>query len=323
MNKLLTSKLRRFHSEVEKTLSIVIHSSPSLLDEQFHYALLNGGKRLRPIMTMLCCELSGGKYSSASFPAAAMEMLHTFTLIHDDIMDNSDTRRGFATIHKQWDVGTAILSGDEILSLAYRALLQSTTKNSLRIVETFTQAFYDVCEGQAYDKDFEIRNNVSTKEYFNMIELKTSALFSASAVLGGLAANVSERKLLALENFGKNIGIAFQIQDDYLDNFGNEKTFGKKIGGDIAEGKRTFFLVRAMEISPNDALISKVVKRKIVQSEIPKVIRRFAELGLQREAELLVSQYTDKAVDSLNIFPKSTSRMQLTEFVLELIGRNK
>ena len=323
MNKLLTSKLRRFHSEVEKTLSIVIHSSPSLLDEQFHYALLNGGKRLRPIMTMLCCELSGGKYSSASFPAAAMEMLHTFTLIHDDIMDNSDTRRGFATIHKQWDVGTAILSGDEILSLAYRALLQSTTKNSLRIVETFTQAFYDVCEGQAYDKDFEIRNNVSTKEYFNMIELKTSALFSASAVLVGLAANVSERKLLALENFGKNIGIAFQIQDDYLDNFGNEKTFGKKIGGDIAEGKRTYFLVRALEQFPRDTLFKNVAQRKLPTRNIPIVIRRFEEIGLRNDAEKLVTEYTTKAITALNVFDNNVPKKLLIDFVLQLIGRKQ
>ncbi|MBS4028626.1 MAG: polyprenyl synthetase family protein [Ignavibacteriales bacterium] len=313
-----TSRLR---DVTEKTIAEILKTEKVLFDEQFRYALLNGGKRLRPIVTMLCCEIAGGKSSDARYAAAAMEMLHTFTLVHDDIMDNANTRRGLATLHKKWDVGTAILSGDEILALAYRALLKTKSKKNVRLVEIFTKAFFDVCEGQAYDKDFETRTTVTSKEYLKMIELKTSALFSSSAQLGGLIANVSEKKLNALAAFGKNIGIAFQIQDDYLDCFGDEKTFGKKIGGDIAEGKRTFFLVRALEKSPRSVLLKKVAQRKISASMIPEGIKLFEEMGLKKEAEHLVEKYTQTAITALNVFPQSSSKETLIRFILQLVGR--
>jgi len=179
-----------------------------------------------------------------------------------------------------------------------------------------------VCEGQALDKQFEARLDISLQEYISMIEKKTGALCATAAMLGGISSHCTKRKLRALELFGKNIGIAFQIQDDYLDNFGDEKTFGKKIGGDILEGKRTFFLVRSLEINPRDEMILRLASRKISSSQISAVIKKFRDMNLHTEASNLVKQYTDEALNELDVFPSSHEKQLLVNFSRHLIARS-
>lgn len=222
-------------------------SKPDTLYKPARYVLAGGGKRIRPVLVMLSCEAVGGLPSESIHAGAAVEILHNFTLVHDDIMDNAHARRGRSTVHTRWDTNVAILSGDALLALAYRALLRT---NSLRIQEiskVFTEGVVIVCEGQAYDKEFETRKRVGVEDYLVMIQKKTAAMVSVSTQIGGLIGNGNEDELAALKNYGEMVGRAFQIQDDLLDVVADEKKFGKTIGGDLVEGKKTFLLLEALK----------------------------------------------------------------------------
>lgn len=222
---------------------------PHELYEPVCYALNNGGKRLRPLLTLMGCNLLSKEIETAVKPALAFEVFHNFTLLHDDIMDNAAVRRNKPTVHKKWDPNTAILSGDAMLILAYE-LLSGVPGNFLKeSLDIFNKTALEVCEGQQYDMNFEKAPNTTENEYLEMIRLKTSVLMAASLQLGALlgGASVEERENIYL--FGQNLGMAFQLQDDFLDTYGDEKTFGKQIGGDIVMNKKTFLLVKTIELA--------------------------------------------------------------------------
>ena len=220
---------------------------PVNLYQPITYILDLGGKRLRPVLTLLACELYNGKVEKAFNAALAIEVFHNFTLIHDDIMDNADIRRGKPTVHVKWNQNAGILSGDAMLIMAYQ-YLESYNHNLFKNVTTlFSKTALEVCEGQQMDIDFETRLNVSIEEYIKMIKLKTSVLVAAALKMGALIAEAEPKQANLLYDFGINLGIAFQLQDDFLDTFGDESTFGKKIGGDIIENKKTFLFLKAIE----------------------------------------------------------------------------
>lgn len=286
------------------------------LYQPLSYILLNGGKRIRPLLVMLFTEACGGNVHNAINAAVAIELLHTFTLIHDDIMDNADTRRGKKTIHKIWDKDTAILAGDGLSALSYRYILKTTSPNFVSILNVFTESLIKVCEGQSLDKEYETRNDISINEYLTMIRLKTSELLIASALIGVYIANGNSKLLKAAKGYALNLGLAFQIQDDLLDVVGDTKKFGKKIGGDLREGKKTFLLIRALELAQrreDRALLRKIVLNKGIQNEeeFKRVVDIYYNTGVILEAESLIRQKTNLARKYLTIFPDSNAREML------------
>ncbi len=233
---------------VEKWLSeIDCAHEPRNLYEPIDYSLSLGGKRLRPVLCLSACSLFRDDYESARWCALAIEVFHNFTLLHDDVMDKAGIRRGKPTVVAKYGLNTAILSGDAMLIEAYRLLSLTDSPSYPLVCDVFSQTAMQVCEGQQYDMDFENRTDVSTEEYLNMIRLKTAVLLAASLKMGALIGGASLCDVEALYEYGIQLGIAFQIQDDLLDTFGDEKTFGKTIGGDIMSNKKTFLLTTALE----------------------------------------------------------------------------
>ena len=224
--------------------------SPRSLYEPCEYILSLGGKRLRPVMALMACNLFKPRVTAAYPVAFAVEAFHNFTLMHDDIMDNAPLRRGKATAHEKYNTNTAILSGDVLLVWAYRFLEEiRDKKTAMKIVSVLSRVAVDVCEGQQYDVDFETRNDVSLEEYVRMIELKTAVLLGAALEMGALVAKASDRDAEYLYHFGRLAGIAFQIQDDLLDAFGDAASFGKQVGGDILQNKKTYLVLKTLEVA--------------------------------------------------------------------------
>ena len=222
---------------------------PKELYEPLDYIMALGGKRMRPVMVMMACDLMNGKMEEAVHAAMAIETFHNFTLIHDDIMDNAPVRRGKITVHEKWNVNTAILSGDVMLIEAY-ALLMKYENDLLRsILNIFNKSAIEVCEGQQIDMNFESRMDVGMSEYIHMITLKTAVVLGASLEVGALIAGVSKKQAQHLYEFGKNMGIAFQLRDDYLDLYADPEKFGKQVGGDVIANKKTFMLIKALELA--------------------------------------------------------------------------
>lgn len=224
---------------------------PAILYDPIEYIVSAGGKRLRPVITMLACESIGGIGYAAAGCGAALEILHNFTLVHDDIMDKSPLRRGRDTVHVKWDEASAILSGDVMMGLAYRLLINEVkdSPRALEIMSKFTQGLIDVCEGQAQDLEFQQTPIVSMEEYLSMIEMKTARLIELSAIIGALYANANEQQINALHSYANHLGIAFQVQDDVLDLLADNKEFGKVIGQDLLEGKKVISLCALLNAS--------------------------------------------------------------------------
>ena len=242
---------------IESTLvSIFEGKEPYNLYEPIRYVLSIGGKRLRPTFALMACDLFGGNVNDAVYPACALEVYHNFTLLHDDIMDNADMRRGKPTVHKKWNENTAILSGDVMLSQAYEVMCRAEHSLLPSLLSVFNQTTIEVCEGQQYDMDFESRNDVSADEYIAMIRLKTAVLLAASLKIGAICAKASAKDADLIYEFGINVGLAFQLKDDWLDVYGDVKKFGKKIGGDICCNKKTYLLITALEKASGDTKIS-------------------------------------------------------------------
>jgi geranylgeranyl diphosphate synthase type II len=246
--------------QYQKTINEFISANkfskfPQELYEPLDYIMALGGKRMRPVMVMMACDLMNGKMEDAVHAAMAIETFHNFTLIHDDIMDNAPVRRGKITVHEKWNVNTAILSGDVMLIEAY-ALLMKYENDLLRsILNIFNKSAIEVCEGQQIDMNFESRVDVSLSEYIHMITLKTAVVLGASLEVGALIAGVSKKQAQHLYEFGKNMGIAFQLRDDYLDLYADPEKFGKQVGGDVIANKKTFMLIKALELADgNDAI---------------------------------------------------------------------
>ncbi len=225
-----------------------METEPKFLYEPVKYALSAGGKRIRPVMCLMSAEMFGASADKAIDAALGLEIFHNFTLLHDDIMDKSDMRRGRPTVHKKWTENIAILSGD-LMSLVACKCAAKSEANREKVLETFLQTAIEICEGQQYDMDFETENNVSVDDYMKMINLKTAVLLAGSLKIGALIADASSDDCENIYQYGRYAGLAFQLQDDLLDTYGDAAVFGKPIGGDIAENKKTFLLINAMNLA--------------------------------------------------------------------------
>ncbi|MDP2363516.1 MAG: polyprenyl synthetase family protein, partial [Ignavibacteria bacterium] len=259
---------------IDKKLELALKArNPSSLYEPATYILESSGKRLRPLLVLLSAKAVGGNFKKFYNAALSVEMLHNFTLVHDDIMDNADLRRGNLTLHKKYNLNTAILTGDILAAVAYEFLLKDCKVNTKQALDSFTKGLVEVCEGQSLDTEFETRKNVSLPEYINMIEKKTAALARMCCELGAYLADGSKEDIKALSGYGKYLGIAFQIQDDLLDITADKAEFGKRIGGDLLEGKKSFLFIKALEKAngkDKDALIKVVVNKGIKENQIEK-----------------------------------------------------
>lgn len=309
-----------------KLKNAVKKREPLSLYEPASYILKSGGKRLRPLLVLFSAKAVGGKFSSAYNAAAAVELLHNFTLVHDDIMDNADKRRGKLTLHKKYDINTAILVGDSLLSVAYENLLKDCKNNNSKdVLSAFTKGLVEVCEGQSLDKEYETKKIVSLEEYILMIEKKTAALSEMCCKIGSLLGGGKVKEVNALSSFGKNIGIAFQIQDDLLDIIGNENETGKFIGGDLVEGKKTYLFLKAIEKAKGSdkKYLSEVIRKKgIKKNQIKKYQDLYVKLGILEEAKKDIKNYSSKALKAIKILNEKEQGIfkWLTD---SLIKRNK
>jgi geranylgeranyl diphosphate synthase type II len=313
--------------------ALALPGAPRALRDACEYVLHSGGKRLRAVLLMLSSQAAGGTTLQALPAAAAVEIMHNFTLVHDDVMDHAPSRRGAPTVHVKWDLNTALLTGDTLLSVAYRELLKTRHEDLRMLVGLFTRGVYDVCEGQAMDLAFEKRNNVSVEEYFDMIARKTGRLITTSTEMGARIGGGTPRTVRALKTFGAHLGRAFQLQDDLLDVVGNERQFGKTIGGDIIEGKRTFLLLTALERAHgNDrTLVERVMHRKTGLAEhlsaaqrrtlLREVRAMYESYGILASTRQNVAAYTRLARRSLEALPASPAREMLHWLSLSLVHR--
>ncbi|MDC6366282.1 MULTISPECIES: polyprenyl synthetase family protein [Flavobacteriaceae] len=279
-------------------------SEPQNLYDPIQYILGLGGKRLRPVLCLMTAELFGGKSDEALGAALAIEVFHNFTLVHDDIMDDAPLRRGKTTVHEKWDVNTGILSGDAMLIQAYQYLEKYSPDIFKELTSLFSKTAIEVCEGQQYDMDFETRDDVTVPEYLKMIAYKTAVLVAAAMKMGAIIGQASEKDANAIYEFGKNLGIAFQLQDDYLDAFGDPKTFGKQVGGDIIENKKTFLYLTALsngtEEHQNSLLHLYSIRPEDSTTKIEAIKSIFEESGAVEAAKMEIESYTQKAFNTLD-----------------------
>jgi geranylgeranyl diphosphate synthase type II len=300
---------------------------PASLYEPIDYILTLGGKRLRPVLTLMSADFFGGNYKQALDASLAVEMFHNFSLVHDDIMDNAPLRRGHQTVHEKWDVNTGILSGDAMLILAYQLFETYRPEVFMQLAVLFSKTALEVCEGQQYDVDFETRNDVTISEYIKMIEYKTAVLIGASLQMGAIIADASQSCQEKIYAFGKNLGIAFQLQDDYLDAFGNPLTFGKQVGGDIIANKKTFLYLTALQKStPAEAqelssLFASMPKDP--SDKITAVKEIFVSSGAAKATEDEIARYTNTSISLLQDIKISQQHKDtLKSFADFLMNRN-
>ncbi|NOY77041.1 MAG: polyprenyl synthetase family protein [Calditrichaeota bacterium] len=302
--------------------SVFEHKEPAILYEPMKYIIDGGGKRLRPVLLLLSSEAVGGRAEDCLDAAVAVEMLHNFTLIHDDVMDQDDIRRGQETVHKKWDVNVAILSGDGLVALSYRYLMNCAHPRIAEIGKLFSDALRELCEGQALDKEFESRWNVTLSDYFTMIRKKTAVLIALCTQIGGIFGNGSEEHIRSLWEYGLNMGMAFQIQDDLLDVTADEKVLGKDWGSDILQRKKTFLLIHALEVgSPaTKREIHSILDRPAIDVEgVKRVAELFQETGTLQAAETCIQDHFQKAQEQLSVLPETRGRKNL-ELFLELVS---
>jgi geranylgeranyl diphosphate synthase type II len=301
-------------------------ANPKELYEPINYSLSLGGKRLRPILLIQVCEAFGGDIKTALNAALGIEVFHNFTLLHDDIMDNAPLRRNQPTVHEKWNSNIAILSGDTMFVKAYQLVLQTKHPKIIELLELFSKTAIEVCEGQQLDMNFETIPNVSICEYLSMIELKTAVLLAASLKMGSIIANASENDAECMYEFGRNVGIAFQLQDDILDVFGNQENFGKMVGGDIACNKKTYLLLKSIELAnPKQQMeLSHWLSYKD-ENLIPKiegVKEIYRQLNIRKHAEQKMKDYLELALFHLNKSSLNDQRkLMLQAFADELMVR--
>lgn len=316
-----------FKDALEKSLgSRNVNVEPEQLYSPINYILSLGGKRLRPVLTLMTCDFFGGDYKEAMPAAMAVELFHNFSLIHDDIMDEAPLRRGKETVHKKWDINTGILSGDAMLILAYQYFESYEPALFQELAKLFSKTAIEVCEGQQYDVDFETRNDVSIPEYLKMIEYKTAVLVGAAMKMGAIVAKTSKKNKEDIYEFGRNLGIAFQLQDDYLDAFGDPETFGKQVGGDILSNKKTFLFLTALQSgTENDVAELRTFfqsKSENNAQKIEKVKSIFETSGASKATQLEIEEYTDKAFETLeNLELSEDKKEKLRVFAKNLMNR--
>jgi geranylgeranyl diphosphate synthase type II len=303
------------------------NKEPKNLYEPIHYILQLGGKRMRPILTLMSAEVFDTDYAKALPAALAVEVFHNFSLVHDDIMDAAPLRRGNVTVHEKWDINTGILSGDAMLILAYQYFEEYEPIIFQALAKLFSKTALEVCEGQQWDVDFESRSDVTIPEYLKMIECKTAVLVAAAMKMGAIIAETSQENANLIYDFGLNLGLAFQLQDDYLDAFGNPETFGKQVGGDIIENKKTYLYLKAMEFaSPNEK--EELVHLFSIHPEdnsdkINSVKQIFHSSGAAQATQKAIQDFTLKAFETLEKMNVSLDKKaMLTNFGENLMKRN-
>jgi geranylgeranyl diphosphate synthase type II len=303
-----------------------IHKEPVNLYEPIEYILGLGGKRMRPVLTLMAAEVFDTDYNVALPAAMAVEVFHNFSLVHDDIMDDAPLRRGQQTVHEKWDLNTGILSGDAMLILAYQYFEQYEPIVFRDLAKLFSKTALEVCEGQQWDVDFEKRNDVTIPEYLKMIEYKTAVLVAAAMKMGAIVAKTSDKEGDLIYDFGLNLGLAFQLQDDYLDAFGDPETFGKQVGGDIIENKKTYLYLKAREFSSTEkaAELAKLFSLELDDNsekiETAKTI--FNESGASKATQEAIEMYTFKAFETLEKMDINAEKKSiLRTFGENLMGR--
>ncbi len=306
---------------------INLSDGPAELFDPIKYTLSTGGKRLRPALVLMSCELFSGKIDKAIMPALGIEMFHNFTLLHDDIMDKSLIRRNKPTVHKKWNENIAILSGDVMSILSYKYITKCNEEILPSVIDLFNQTAIMVCKGQQHDMNFEALQTVTVDEYLNMIELKTSVLIAASIKLGALIGGANQTDTNLMYNFGKNLGMAFQIQDDMLDVYGVLKNFGKKPGGDIIANKKTYLLVKALEIASSEQktrIYNQLKKKDFDPDEkISSILSVYNKLNIKDITEGLIKEYLSKSKSELEkVSLDNYKKEQLMDLFEILLNRN-
>ena len=301
---------------------------PKSLYEPVQYVLSLGGKRIRPVLMLLGYNLYKDNPEQILMQALGLETYHNYTLLHDDLMDNADLRRGHQTVHKKWDANTAILSGDSMLVLAYQRMQQCDAKHLPAVLELFTETALEIGEGQQYDMDFETRNDVTEQEYIEMIRLKTSVLLACALKIGAILADASADDAQNLYKFGEQLGLAFQLQDDLLDVYGNPEVFGKAIGGDITSNKKTYMLINAVNRAnaAQRAELMKWIEAKEFdrQEKVTAVTRLYDEIGIRQLCEEKINYYFARALSYLDKVSVSDERKQyLRAYTNEMMHRDK
>jgi geranylgeranyl diphosphate synthase type II len=299
---------------------------PEELYEPVRYILSIGGKRLRPALVLMACSVFNDAVHQAIKPALAIEFFHNFTLLHDDIMDNSNIRRGQPTVHERWDSNTAILSGDVMSILSYKIISESDDRYLKDLLQLFNSTALQVCEGQQYDMNFESRMDVTVGEYLKMIALKTAVLIAASLKAGAISGGADTVDAELLYEFGMNLGMAFQIRDDHLDVYGDPDKFGKKIGNDIVTNKKTFLLIKALELSDPDmkSRLNNLLGNENLDPEtkVREVTSIYQQLGIDSITADLASAYYEKSIQYLErVNAEAPRKESLAEFAEKLMNR--
>jgi geranylgeranyl diphosphate synthase type II len=309
----MSNKVSVFEQKIKEVIEKVsLNERPVTLFEPISYVLSHDGKRVRPLLTLMAVDLFGKDVDVAVESAVAMEIFHNFTLMHDDLMDRADMRRGNPTVHKKWTDSTAVLSGDAMLIEAYRYLENVPVDKLPEVFRLFSDMAMDVCRGQQYDMDFEQRTDVTEAEYLEMIRLKTAVLLASSLKIGAVLADAPAADAELLYNYGVNIGLAFQLKDDLLDVYGDPKTFGKKIGGDILCNKKTYLLIKALKNSDKQQL--KELETWLSETDfepetkIKAVTNIYDELNLKTISENLIEKYYLASLDCLSAINVSDDR---------------
>lgn len=319
------ARVTHLRARVNQALtSLVVEAEPARLYEPVRYVLGGAGKRLRPVMLILAAEMFGASEEQALPAALAVEVFHNFTLVHDDIMDHADERRGRPTVHEQWDQDTAILCGDYLLAYSYELLAQTETDSQRELIQGYSEMVRRLCEGQTLDKAFETRHDVSVEEYLHMIDCKTGALLRAVLEIGGRIGRASLHELKTLREIGCDVGRAFQIQDDLLDLVADDERWGKTIGGDLIEGKKTILLLKALERAEGHekAWFARIVTDGgLPAEEVGEALQRMEQLGVISYVRSAVSEHTTRALAGLDSLPSSLARATLQWLIHRMQAR--
>jgi geranylgeranyl diphosphate synthase type II len=299
---------------------------PAELYEPIYYILSMGGKRMRPALLLMACDLFGGDVEKALSPALAIEVFHNFTLMHDDIMDNAPLRRGKVTVHEKWNQNAAILSGDVMLIEGYKLMMQVEDRLLRVILDIFNETAVGVCEGQQLDMDFENRNDVKVDEYIYMIKLKTAVVLGGALKIGSILGGADMKDAQLIADFGENLGLAFQLQDDILDVYGSPEKFGKQVGGDIISNKKTYLLIRSLELANTvqKAELNKWLDAKEFdnQEKVEAVTAIYNSVQVKQYAETTMHTYADKAFEALEkINLPEENKQYLRDFADSLMVR--
>ena len=303
-------------------------SKPNNLYEPISYTMDLGGKRIRPVLVLMACEAVGGDIEKAIQPAIGLEMFHNFTLLHDDVMDKADIRRGMPTVHVKWNDNAAILSGDAMLTMATQLIAKAPAEVMPQVLDLYNRTAMEIYEGQQYDVDFEKRDNVAVEEYIEMIRLKTSVLLGCACKMGAIIGGADEATAQLFYKVGENLGLAFQLQDDMLDVWGDEATFGKAIGGDIMNNKKTFLLINAMQRATGDHKVELSLWLSTPNAsravKVPAVTAIYDALNLRSLSLDAINRYNDEALEALSkIAISDEARSEFANFITRLVKRDK